>query len=170
MLRYSWRAGRSRVEYESHEEGVPEFAVPASPLSAEATLNDEAVPPVKPECPFVVRPHRQRDLVDGVVSGPVDAGPQEARPDTPAPVAVTHHHPEISDTARKIGPEVPNENAIGLRDECGCLLEVEAGLKNSAGPVTVDRRLRSNPTTLGRDLGEQGEPLLEVALDGASRP
>jgi hypothetical protein len=69
--------------------------------------------------------HRQRDLVGGVSSGPVDAGLQEARPDTPAPVAAVHHHPEVSDTARKVDPEVTNQNAIGLRDECGCLLEVE---------------------------------------------
>lgn len=85
-----------------------------------------------------------------------------------APVAVTHHHPEISDAAGKMDSEVPNEDAVGLRDECDCLLGVEASVKDSAGPLTIERRLRSDPTTLGRNLLEQGEPFREVVFDGMS--
>ena len=87
------------------------------------------------------------------------------RSDPHASPAVSHHHPEVRDPSGEVDTEMSHEDAISLRDERGCVLGIEASIEDPTGPVTIDRRLRADPTTLARDLLEQGEPLVEVALD-----
>jgi hypothetical protein len=73
-----WTSRRSRVEHQTHDDDVPELAVPTAPVSAEATLDDETVTLVQLQRSFVVRPHRQRDLVSTVTTRPLDARIEEA--------------------------------------------------------------------------------------------
>src|SRR5438067_9025500 len=64
--------GRCLLQVQTHDDGVPQLAVAAAVVAAEATLLLEAELAVEGDARLVVRPHLQADLVGSRITGPLD--------------------------------------------------------------------------------------------------
>src|SRR5512132_4536741 len=142
-------AAFTRSEQQAHVDDVPELAALASDLLAAAPLLDEAVLTVERDRRGVLGPDAQAQLVQPLLTRPLDRRHHERRAYTaPTPLPGNRH--------ADLAEPVPAHLDVHRPKELGAHERYERPVERPARSprLDVDRRLRGNPVTLLSDRGE----------------